>query len=390
MPAPTKHPDWATDATNNVEPPSGKIAAGWLPGEQPPSGWMNWWKNLVGQWTRWLEAEAGALGTRLTAAEGAITALDADHDALAADAALKSATNTFAREQTVQLPDASTAAAITLNAQRADAPLIASSSMPADHAAGNRWKLVGQFKRAGGSYAYLYVGADATNLGGFAIVVNARWDPGAQVWVREAANKPASAVVVRDSAVVVARKDWDGSMTWPHDGWGYGSLRAYDTVLGGEVKYDVAKTRTVAVNICNGWTNGTVSNGGQALRLASSGAQEALWPLHVPHGVTLKGVTYKADSPGPTTVRARLYRRHSLDYGSNTVGSYQQVDEATLTISGVALDANNELTLSFGDIVASSLEDYSLHCQNMGTADAYIRGVQFIYEDPGLATFGSR
>ena len=52
MAAPSKYPDWATDQTNNLEPPAGKVAAGWVAGEEPPSGWFNWWQNLVGLWVR--------------------------------------------------------------------------------------------------------------------------------------------------------------------------------------------------------------------------------------------------------------------------------------------------------------------------------------------------
>src|SRR3954468_16922705 len=106
MPAPTKYPDWATDESNNVEPPDAKKAAGWVPGEEPPSSWFNWWKNLAGQWVRWLEERANTLTTDLDAAEADIDTLQSDLDtleaataALASDAARKSQQNTFVKSQ---------------------------------------------------------------------------------------------------------------------------------------------------------------------------------------------------------------------------------------------------------------------------------------------------
>lgn len=90
MPAPTKYPDWATDGTNVVEPPAGKVTAGWVPGEQPPAGWFNAWQALVGQWVRWFDEAVNDLLGRVSAVEP-----------IAADAALKSAPNTFTQPQTI-------------------------------------------------------------------------------------------------------------------------------------------------------------------------------------------------------------------------------------------------------------------------------------------------
>jgi len=53
---PTKFPTWATDGTNVVEPPDAKKATGWVPLEEPPSSWFNWWQNNVNAWVEWLDA----------------------------------------------------------------------------------------------------------------------------------------------------------------------------------------------------------------------------------------------------------------------------------------------------------------------------------------------
>jgi hypothetical protein len=91
MPAPSKYPDWATDGTNVVEPPAGKVAAGWLPAEQPPAGWFNAWQALVGQWTRWLDG-------RIAALQGDIDAIDTTLDSTVAH---KNQSNVFTQPQTI-------------------------------------------------------------------------------------------------------------------------------------------------------------------------------------------------------------------------------------------------------------------------------------------------
>ena len=50
MTLPSKLPTWATGAASILEPSDGKKAQGWVPGEQPPASFFNYWQNLVGQW----------------------------------------------------------------------------------------------------------------------------------------------------------------------------------------------------------------------------------------------------------------------------------------------------------------------------------------------------
>lgn len=56
MPAPKPGTvaDWDTNLANLLAASAGQIAAGWANGQIPPSNWMNWWMNLVGQWTDYL------------------------------------------------------------------------------------------------------------------------------------------------------------------------------------------------------------------------------------------------------------------------------------------------------------------------------------------------
>jgi hypothetical protein len=55
MPQPTQDPQWNTNGTNRVEPPSGQKASGWTIGQAPPSSYFNWWMNLVYQWCLYLK-----------------------------------------------------------------------------------------------------------------------------------------------------------------------------------------------------------------------------------------------------------------------------------------------------------------------------------------------
>lgn len=48
-------PEWATTPTDFAEPSLGKKQEGWLSNERPPSGWFNWWMNLVYLWIAWLK-----------------------------------------------------------------------------------------------------------------------------------------------------------------------------------------------------------------------------------------------------------------------------------------------------------------------------------------------
>jgi len=58
MTKPIKLPTWATSSPNVVEPSDGKKAQGWVPGEQPPAAFFNYWQNLVHQWVTWFDESA--------------------------------------------------------------------------------------------------------------------------------------------------------------------------------------------------------------------------------------------------------------------------------------------------------------------------------------------
>jgi len=91
MPAPPKLPSWATGAASILEPSDGKKAQGWVPGEQPPASFFNYWQNLVGQWvadlsSRTAALEAAVMAPVLTAlpASAAVAGLAGGYTALGA------------------------------------------------------------------------------------------------------------------------------------------------------------------------------------------------------------------------------------------------------------------------------------------------------------------
>jgi hypothetical protein len=60
MAKPTTVPRWATGASADVvEPPSGKLDAGWVPGEKAPAQWWNWWRKGVSDWLAYVNGLAG-------------------------------------------------------------------------------------------------------------------------------------------------------------------------------------------------------------------------------------------------------------------------------------------------------------------------------------------
>lgn len=53
MPLPTSNTAWGGTKTE----PTTKRATGWVPGDEPPAEWWNWWMSSMSDWQIWLEAE---------------------------------------------------------------------------------------------------------------------------------------------------------------------------------------------------------------------------------------------------------------------------------------------------------------------------------------------
>jgi len=62
MTKPTKLPTWATSSPNILEPSDGKKAQGWVPGEQPPASFFNYWQGLAYEWIKYFDENVVIIG----------------------------------------------------------------------------------------------------------------------------------------------------------------------------------------------------------------------------------------------------------------------------------------------------------------------------------------
>lgn len=358
MPAPTEYPDWATDESNNVEPPAGKVAEGWVPSEQPPSSWFNWWQWLVGKWVRWLEERANTLTTDLDAAEADIgtlqtdlAALDAAHDALAADAALKSQQNTFAKSQIINT-----------ESNWADDPILTTTAKPGDDptdlsgvpaaAGSNRWKLILKAPTQDDAWAGIFVGQSPD---GAAMVNNARWHIPTQRWRQLDADYPSTALVGRSgqwtaSYVPAGASPW---ADWPNDTGG-------DFIAGGNIAakgqfvYQGTHVRndfTIPLSCCSG--EAFLQSDG-SYKVGSGGAS---WPLKVPDGTILENIYCVVDQATTAQCLVELVRR---DKGSLVLPTTFPTRTVVASTNGVASAGLQLITIVCTGHVYAASQEYAV------------------------------
>jgi hypothetical protein len=398
MPAPTKYPDWATDGTNNLEPPTAKTAEGWVAGEEPPASWFNWWKNLVGQWTRWLDTTVNDLVGRMGAAEADLNTLEGEHDALASDAALKSAANTFTQPQAIARDNADGSPALDFSSARSDIALIGSARAPAEHPSKptNVWKLIGRFKRAGGAYAFMYVGSDPA-YGGTLVVTNAYWDVAAQQWNQENAAIASTALDVQADKVVSWTKA-AGSGPWTNAQWSAGRVDAGDFV------YAPALDRTTFVPLFGGYGNAVLAGGSGSqtgtaaykLRFTAIGAPagEHVFPIVLPHGAVLTRIDVLVKLAGAAIMTAKLNRRYNHNFELSGGAGGGAVDQAEVSVgtwglTGLATLVCNTPPFSVtfdnraDDALPSNPGSEYVLCVIAGTVNDEIHAIRLFWKDPG-------
>lgn len=332
MPAPTKYPDWATDGANTVEPPAGKVAAGWLPAEQPPAGWFNWWQHIVGLWTRWLEER--------------INSLEVGQGDLSADAALKSQVNVFTETQVIDVEP--------------DSAMLYSVRKVADDGA-NRWKLVMSLPTQGAAWSGLFVGQSPD---GFALVTNAQWNVSEQTWQQLDLAYPSTALIEQAGQQTVSLVPLGTAApwaNWPNGGGG-------DLMVGGNIQANGSGPTSGAVIARNvflyatpkqhvtyksiftgGLGDGKYTYGGDPLfpfvKLEMPGDQH-YWPLNLPHGAKLLGVEVSVAKTGTGTLVGWVFARDSV----GTFGT------------GAPFD----LQLGTGNTAASGMVNLAINCDPAG------------------------
>lgn len=364
MPAPTKHPDWATDGGPNVvEPPSGKVAAGWVPGEQPPSGWFNWWQALVGQWTRWLESQIAALFTRA--------------DELDAHVALTDRTNTFTFPQIINA-----------DADNPDTPLLSTTQLPGDYTPTptNRWKLELAFPSSATVWAGFYVGQGADR---FAIAHNARWHLPTQRWRQLDAAIGSFALVCRDDKFIMSRV---AAGTAPWSNWPQtdsadfyaGDIYAGDTASAAVYAYPTpTPTRTTIIPLS--YAIGGKRIAGDLYFVADP--PEIIIPIKLPAGAILamaEVMVYKAAAGG--TLSATLYRKTYTWNGASSGHTWTAIGSDSVANAPINWSVLAPVTVNApgGDDerLISEAMNYDLHVIGGTTAD-FVAGVRVTWSDPG-------
>jgi hypothetical protein len=394
MPAPTKYPDWGTDETNNVEPPDAKKAAGWVPAEEPPSGWFNWWKWIVGLWVRWLEERANTTDGHVAAAEADIDtlqsdldALEAAHSTLAAAAALKASQNTFTKSQIINT-----------ESNWADDPIISTTAKPGDDptdlsgvpaaAGSNRWKLVLKVPTQDDAWASLWVGQAPY---GAVMANNARWHIPTQKWRQLDADYPSTAMVGRDGQYMVSYVPAGAAAwtDWPNDGGAdfiaSGNIQANGGGAAGNViaanLFKYATPRTVWVQL---FPEGGLNTFNDRMRL--SAGESAIYRVRVPTGSVIGQINAKVEEY--TNVNYTIQLMHTLvkSFGDfSTPGSTTTVKDSVHVNPGGTAVVDNHI-LNFPDMAVDNEFNFywvRVVVDPASPADLDVYGVQIGYSDAG-------
>lgn len=378
MPAPTEYPDWATDETNNVEPPDAKKALGWVPAEEPPSSWFNWWQWIVGLWVRWFDEKVNEHEAEITAMEPVV-----------ADAARKSQQNTFAKTQIIDSEN-----------HVADDPLISTADKPGDDPTdlsglpgppdpgSNKWKLVLQVPTQGGAKAGIFVGQFPY---GAALVNNARWHVPTQRWRQLDDGYPSTAIVgllgqYYTSYVPELTPPWE---EWPNDGGGDfisgGNLLAGGGGASGNVmakrafEYAPAQTHWVML-----WPEGGYDTFNDRMRL--SAGESAIYRVRAPFFADIGIVNVKVEEYTNCIYDIDLYQTHTKPFSDTTTPGTTTTshDNVHVNPGGTAVVVNHVLTYS--DLsVDNEFNTYWVRvvCDPLSPADVDVYSVQIGFVDPG-------
>lgn len=359
---------------------------------------------------------------RVGATEADIESIDAQLTGLNPRIAFQDEVNVFVEPQTIALDDAEDDPALTLNTARADVPLLASTSAPGDHpnpvagGAGstNKWKSLGRFERAGGTYAYLYTGADTTNVGGFGIVVNAYWDVDDQTWVQEDTANASSMLVWRFDKLVVLRKPSGSSTPWDNASWQNGRLDLQEVSATGDISANIMRPahgvyspddylyvnvggvlepyeRISAIPLLHAFGEDVdfspTSEGG----VESLGNNALYWPLRLPHGATFDYLQVLIDQTDTPPAVVKLLRR---DLGAGDLwdplappSSASWTEIATATAVSPATPSKKVWTFNLGaPETCTTTKEYLVRVNN-GVAVDQVLGLLVRWYDPGPRNF---
>jgi hypothetical protein len=276
-------------------------------------------------------------------------------DPLAADAARKSAQNTFTKTQIINSEGAhADDPLISTTAKPGDDPTDLSAIVPAVPAGSNRWKLIMAAPTQGSAYAGIFVGQSPY---GAALVNNARWHVGTQRWRQIDPAFVSTAMVGRSGQWIVSHVPAGAGpwIDWPLDSGG-------DFIAGGNLGAH-SDFAYVPPHAASDWTIPLSCSSGETIMQADGsykvGSNGAAWALKVPDLTVLTNMYVLVNQASTGQCYAALVRRNK---GTLLVGSaFPALDPPIAEAQGTASAGVQTITLAAnGHVVESASWEYSV------------------------------
>lgn len=363
---------WATAVVSGarVEPNSGQKDSGFVDGEAPPAAVHNWLWGIAGDWIAYLAQQASR-------------------------SALLDARNFFTvGPLEVDVSDASVALLQTVMHAARDAH------------SGNRWKLLASFTITStdaldpnpATAVLVYSGRDApasdsSAPGALCISLNARWDVPTQTWNPLTATTEPMALIFSARGIRVSQQaapTFGGPGTWASwpagtrmDAAPNGSIASV-----GEYTYVTTPTRHKTRNV----HDYVIASGSWSINLAgalqaANAGDEALFPLDLPHGCTVKFYVQVTQANTAPMV-LQVYQRRKTDWPATATPTQtiaQDITTATMTYTGPT-SAGVDMLITGQLVIDNANCSYDLSVV-AGHAGDLVDDIWFEIADPGPRNF---
>jgi hypothetical protein len=201
--------------------------------------------------------------------------------------------------------------------------------------------------------------AAATALG-----LSANSNLGLQVWRKQSASAPWTS--------------WDGAGVTAE------SLTATGNVTSDQYLYNAFVSRTITLNTPSSNTKAPEETGDTVKLIPGDWVN---FSIPVPHGAIMKTVKIKFSTAGGF-YRARIFRKKNINMSDGSVPFNEEIATTGIVVGD---PTTFNISLDYGDIVASSLEAYSVSILNDGGSanNMFIYVAQFTYAQSVLTNAGS-
>ena len=268
------------------------------------------------------------------------------------------------------------------------------TARPADHPSepGNFYKKLVEAPNASGTGSLRVF---STN-NGFAISLNADWDPTAGAsgeWsadVAHATDNPAllwslltSSAPSSEGSLLIKADTSSAWTTWDTSGFSVDGMG--DISIAGNYQYAAPRLNTIKELNLWDFSNANPAGGDWAgvssdyLSVAGAGSLAA-FPIRLPHGCNLTRVRALVTPFNTGTMAMQLVRYHSADYGGTPAAPTKAAIGSTVLSSGTALQV---LEIASFSQTIDALETYAVLIQSAQASDR-IYGVQVWFSDVGL------